>query len=210
MRSCCKTQGAQPGTLWQPRRVGWGKWKGSSRGRGYMYTYSWFMLLYGRNQHNIVKQFSFNLKILKKDSLLIGYWWILKRGFDWSIWILMGGFCQYQLDSLPIRRVVADSIATNRSVSPETAPGLWGKAKQRRWTVNPLCWLFCYCEFLEFFPLSGERNSSVVFSTMSWPNQWRWKNWGEGVVGISGGLSKKKQVQRHVEVHQGPPPFGPL
>lgn len=34
------------------------------------------------------------------------------------------GFCYYQLEMLPIRRVVADSIATNRSVSPETAPGL--------------------------------------------------------------------------------------
>ena len=30
------------------------------------------------------------------------------------------------------------------------------------------------------------------------------------MVGISGGLNKKQQVQRHVEVHQGPPPFGPL
>ena len=27
---------------------------------GHMYTYVWFMLLYGRNQHNIVKQLSFN------------------------------------------------------------------------------------------------------------------------------------------------------
>ena len=30
-------------------------WEGGSRGRGYMYTYSWFML-YDRNQHNTVKQ----------------------------------------------------------------------------------------------------------------------------------------------------------
>ena len=27
-----------------------------------MYAYGWFMLLYGRNQHNIVKQLSSNLK----------------------------------------------------------------------------------------------------------------------------------------------------
>ena len=27
---------------------------------GHMYTYVWFLLLYGRNQHNIVKQLSFN------------------------------------------------------------------------------------------------------------------------------------------------------
>ena len=25
------------------------------------YTYGWFMLMYGRDQHNIVKQFSFNI-----------------------------------------------------------------------------------------------------------------------------------------------------
>ena len=31
-----------------------------SRGRGHMYTYSWFMMMYGRNHLNIVKQLSFN------------------------------------------------------------------------------------------------------------------------------------------------------
>ena len=36
---------------------------GRLRGRIYMYTYSWFMLMYTRNQHNIVKQLSSNLKI---------------------------------------------------------------------------------------------------------------------------------------------------
>ena len=33
---------------------------GGSRERGYTYTYSWFTLLYSRNQHNIVKQWSSN------------------------------------------------------------------------------------------------------------------------------------------------------
>jgi len=47
--------------LWQPRGVGWdGRWEGCSRGRGHVYTYGWFMLMYGRNSHNIVKQLSFN------------------------------------------------------------------------------------------------------------------------------------------------------
>ena len=33
-------QGTQIGTLYQPRGVGWGeRWKGVSKGRGYMYTY---------------------------------------------------------------------------------------------------------------------------------------------------------------------------
>ena len=37
-----------------------GTWEGGSRGRGLMYPYGWFILMYGRNQHNIVKQLSFN------------------------------------------------------------------------------------------------------------------------------------------------------
>ena len=37
-----------------------GEWEESSRGKGYMYIYGWFMLLNGRNQHNIIKQVSSN------------------------------------------------------------------------------------------------------------------------------------------------------
>ena len=33
---------------------------GAMRGRGRMYTCGWFMLMYGRGQHNIIKQFSSN------------------------------------------------------------------------------------------------------------------------------------------------------
>ena len=55
MWSCCITQGAQLCALWQPRGVRWGgSREGVSRGRWHMDTYGWFMLLYGRNQHNIV------------------------------------------------------------------------------------------------------------------------------------------------------------
>ena len=43
MGSCCITQGAQPGALWQPRGVGWGGgWEGDSRGRGYL-LYLWLI-----------------------------------------------------------------------------------------------------------------------------------------------------------------------
>ena len=42
-------QGAQ---LWQPRNVGGGR-EVQKRGE-HMYTYGWFMFIYGRNQHNIV------------------------------------------------------------------------------------------------------------------------------------------------------------
>ena len=51
----------KPSALWQPRGVGWGgRWGGVSRGSGHMYTYGWFMLMYGRNQYNVIKQLSSN------------------------------------------------------------------------------------------------------------------------------------------------------
>ena len=39
-----------------------GRWEGVSKGRGYMYTYDWFMLRFDRKQQNSVKQLSFNKK----------------------------------------------------------------------------------------------------------------------------------------------------
>ena len=47
-------------TLWQP---GWdevGGEKEVQEGGDICYTYGWFMLMYGRNQHNTVKQLSSN------------------------------------------------------------------------------------------------------------------------------------------------------
>ena len=41
IQSYCILQGAQFGTLWQSRGVGWGGREGSSRGRGHIYTYSY-------------------------------------------------------------------------------------------------------------------------------------------------------------------------
>ena len=35
-----------------------------------IYSYDWFMMLYGRNQHNIVKQLASNLKE-KKNNLFL-------------------------------------------------------------------------------------------------------------------------------------------
>ena len=64
---CCVTQGAQLISL--PSGVGYGgRWKGGSERRGYMYTCDWFMLMYGRSQHSIVKQLSSNLKKRKKKK----------------------------------------------------------------------------------------------------------------------------------------------
>ena len=55
-------QETQTGALYQLRGVGWGgRWEGSSKGRGYMYTYGWFRLRFDRKQ-NSVKQLSFNKK----------------------------------------------------------------------------------------------------------------------------------------------------
>ena len=54
----------QTGALYQSRGAGWGRrWDRGSRGRGYMYTYGWFMLRFDRKQQNYVKQLSFNKKI---------------------------------------------------------------------------------------------------------------------------------------------------
>ena len=51
--------GAQIRALWRPREVGWsGGWEGGSWGSGHTYTHGWFMLIYRRNQHNIIKQVS--------------------------------------------------------------------------------------------------------------------------------------------------------
>ena len=65
----CKTDSQREFVVWlrklrvlyQPRGVGWGgRWEGGSKGRGYMYTYGWFMLRFDRKQQNFVKQLSFN------------------------------------------------------------------------------------------------------------------------------------------------------
>ena len=41
--------------------------EGVSKGRGYMYTYGWFMLRFDRKQQNYVKQLSFNKKIKRSN-----------------------------------------------------------------------------------------------------------------------------------------------
>ena len=57
MGICCMTQGTQTGALYQPRGVRWGRrLEGGSNGGGH----DWFMLMFGRNQCNTVKQLSFN------------------------------------------------------------------------------------------------------------------------------------------------------
>ena len=50
-KGCCMAQETQTGALHQSRGVGWGRrWEGGSKGRGYMYTYGWFMLRFDRKQ----------------------------------------------------------------------------------------------------------------------------------------------------------------
>ena len=50
--------------------------------------------------------------ILWRAPLLVGYWLILGRGFEGSIWISMESF-QCQFEMWPIQRMVVDSIRTN-------------------------------------------------------------------------------------------------
>ena len=58
------TQGTQTGAQTQQPRGVWkgGRWDGGSRRKGHMYTYGWFILMYDKNQTNIVKKLSFNEK----------------------------------------------------------------------------------------------------------------------------------------------------
>ena len=62
-------------TLWWPRWVGFGEGVGRSKGRGYVYMYSWCTLLYSRNQHDIGRQLFSSLKkkytSRRQDSFVI-------------------------------------------------------------------------------------------------------------------------------------------
>ena len=72
-------QETQTETLYQPKGVGWGgRWEGGSNGRGYMYTYGWFMLRFDRKQ-NFVKQLSFNKKIKKLEKSPLTDAWPKKK-----------------------------------------------------------------------------------------------------------------------------------
>ena len=56
-------QETQTRALYQARGVGWGgRLEGSSKGRGFVYTYGQFMLRFDRKQQNSVKQLLFNKK----------------------------------------------------------------------------------------------------------------------------------------------------
>ena len=62
----CMSQETQTGTLYHHGVVvRGGRWEGDSKGRGYTYSYGWFMLRFQRKQQNFVRQLSFNLNINK-------------------------------------------------------------------------------------------------------------------------------------------------
>ena len=63
MGTCCMAKETQTGALYQHRGMGWGgRWEGSSKGRGYMYTYGWFMLMFDRKQQHSVSNYPLILK----------------------------------------------------------------------------------------------------------------------------------------------------
>ena len=73
---CCMAKKLKLG-LCNNLEGGWGgRWEGSSKGRGYMYTYGWFRLNFDRKQQNSVKRLSFNKKINLKSYLFgcVGSW----------------------------------------------------------------------------------------------------------------------------------------
>ena len=60
---CCMVQETKNRGSVSPWWGGLGREKGGSfKGRGYMYTYGWFVLRFDRKQQNSVKQLSFNKK----------------------------------------------------------------------------------------------------------------------------------------------------
>ena len=56
-------------------------WEGGSRGRGHMYTFGWFMLMYGRDQYNTVKQLASNENIFKTTKTFT----IISTFVHWSL-----------------------------------------------------------------------------------------------------------------------------
>ena len=67
MGICCMAQETQTGVLHQSRGLGCGgRWEGESKGRVYMYSYSWFMLRFDRKQQNTVKNYPL---IKKKENI---------------------------------------------------------------------------------------------------------------------------------------------
>ena len=66
--------------------MGWGEiWEGSSKGRGYMYTYSWFTLRFDSKQQSSVKQLSFNKKINEIFFLFFLFFFTLQYCIGFSI-----------------------------------------------------------------------------------------------------------------------------
>ena len=137
------TQGTQTEALQQPRGVEWGgRWEGGSRRRGLMYTYGSFMLMFGRNQQNSVKQLSFNWK--KKKCLYLP---------NKVLWTSSMAFC-FVLPSL-----INSSILLNRLVKflPKTS---W---------ASVLCWSTAFLwSSLQWRPNTSLVVSSTVSSNYMW------------------------------------------
>ena len=73
---------------------GWDGEGGSCR-RGHMYTYGWFMLMFGRNENNSVKQLSFNLIVSNCDVMDYTVHGILQaRILKWIAFPFSRGFSQ--------------------------------------------------------------------------------------------------------------------
>ena len=78
-------QETQTGVLCKTRGVEWvRRWERGSKGRGYMYTYGWFMLRFDWKQQNPVKQLSFNKKLKNKKKEMDKNW-----GRKWHLLLLL-------------------------------------------------------------------------------------------------------------------------
>ena len=77
--------------------VGWGRWwEGGSRARGYMYTYDWVMILYGRKQHKPTQHCKAIIVQLKKRRVAPAkfHFQTFKSLFQKASWISDPGMWQ--------------------------------------------------------------------------------------------------------------------
>ena len=175
----------KPGALWQTKGVGWsGRWEGGLRGSGHVYTYGWFMLMYGRNQHNIVKQLSSNWKINKfikkkkktnklldtesqcpdQEGNMIRMGWNQSRwNFKWTRgWAL----CKILIDSLKKRSGSQVPQIVEASYSNLLSRIQWSVSTNTWWFKAGSTWVQCQAQSLSpqpsLFPLWPHLLSSII------------------------------------------------
>ena len=175
----------KPAALWQTKGVVWsGRWEGGLRGSGHVYTYGWFILMYGRNQHNIVKQLSSNWKINKfikrkkktnklldtesqcpdQEGNMIRMGWNQSR---WSFkWTRGWALCKILIESLKKRSGSQVPQIVEASYSNLLSRIQWSVSTNTWWFKAGFTWVQCQAQSLSpqtsLFPLWPHLLSSTI------------------------------------------------